>query len=520
MTCTCNQNSALTDAFDVTGDFVMNSGSTLNISMCCDDDGQSSGSGSTPGTIQNDFIVNDVVMTAGTAFERSLSNNQMAYNLLAYALKEETSGSTVNQLISTGADSLVSLSQSQEHPVPVEKQISRTITQSAGNVIQTMSSNSEKGQTLSSSHAPYGSYPLYRAFDGTDHPYFSSTSTHPQTLAIEFDQPKSINSYRLAARLDHVTDRITRFTLQGSNDGNVWTDIDDQSASDITYNAEHWYESATFSAVTYTHFRLYITKSGGQGYPSTSGFELISSGANTVIEKYQQFTPTSFSNQMTIQAFDNAASAAPVLLERAGIYYTLSSGALTPTTFSSVADIAANGFTSSTPIDVSSLAAPFNIISTGSTARVTSTLSGYAYEPTSLFDMTSHGQLNAVNISAPASTAITVQTVVGNYLRWNGVSWVTASGVTDGNKASDLNALTASDWAALGTAEIGFSYFNTSSNVDSATATLNFVSSGGASTGAWLLCDASEVRIRWYEDKVTFTAAQDGNYKLAYQDAA
>lgn len=92
---------------------------------------------------------------------------------------------------------------------------------------------------------------------------------------------------------------------------------------------------------------------------------------------------------------------------------------------------------------------------------------------------------------------------------------------TDGNTAAELEALTSTQWAALypsGLTNIAFSY-QSSSDLTGATATVNLETGDSGSPSAWIQCDTAACAIRWYEDKVTFTAAQDGNYKLAYQDS-
>lgn len=462
------------------------------------------------------YIVADHAMTAGTPIEKTLTNNQTSWDLQAFALKEELPTVTSDQIVNAAADSQQSLESGSESPAAVASQISVEVTQPEANVVQAMASAVDVGQTVTASEGDYAGYPKWQAFDHTTQAWFSANTVHPQTLAIDLGSPKAINRYRLAARLNHPGDRIEQFILQGSDDGAGWIDIDDQTGADVVYDSTNWFDSASFAAVSYRHYRLYITASGGQGYPATSGLELLFGGDITVNEVYSSFTPTVFTDYMTVQA-ETANTPQPVLLESAGSYYTLSGGVLSLTSFVEVADIAANGFISADPIDVSAIT-PFSVITLADSAIVTTYDTGHVSEPASLFDLTPYNTLNDVQITAPIDTLISVSTSLGNYQKWNGSAWQSISNVNQGNTLSEINNLTSAEWAQLGLTEIGIGYFNPNETVATATASLNLTAGDSGAPSAWIPCDTNQCTVRWYEDKVTFTASEDGVYKLGYQD--
>ena len=499
-------------------------------------DGTEINAGAIAGTSQsNGFIVSDEIMSTGTVVEKTLSKTQTTYDLQAYALKKETAGPTTSETVTASPDSTQSVDRTQ-YLTATERGISSETSPSGSNIVQPMSSSSEHGQVASSYPASLADWPPYKAFGHDDYGFFMSGAplaadgSDPHWIQISFNEQKTIAAYRVSGRTDSINDKVIRFKLQGSNDDVNWIDIDDQSQADVTYDVdnENWTDIMSVPTSTYTHFRLLLlaTNPTGQTYPAVRELELLSSDDFTVTQYYNEFTPE-FSNSMTIQATDSATSNPKKILLETGDagnlkYYALDSGsgALTETSFNAVADIESNGFTPSGALDVSSLAPGFRILTLADEVTATSTVTGYVSEPASLLDMASYEPLTSVQITAPANTTVSVQATLGSYVRWNGSSWVAITSVASGNTATELNALTAASWAVLGGSSIGFGYFNSAETVATASALLGFGSGGSGSSDAWMLCDASEVRIRWYDSKVTFTAAQDGNYKLAYQDAA
>lgn len=605
MTTTCNTNtscdSGFPGSFEVNGSFVMNEGSTLNLNMCCDDDGNSGSGGSSSGTDKfpvsgalnasghliltmndnttidcgllsgsgnpvvsatingsnelvltlqdgteinagaiagtaqnNGFILSDETMAADAVVGKTLSKTQTAYDLQAYALKQETAGAATSETVNASPDATQSVDQTQ-YLAATARGISSETSPSGSNIVQPMTGNSDNGngQVASSYPPPQANWPAYKAFGHDDTGFFMSGSqlaadgSDPHWIQISFNEQKTIAAYRVSGRTDSINDKVIRFKLQGSNDDVNWIDIDDQSQADVIYDVDNgnWTDVMPVPTSTYTHFRLLLLANNpaGQTYPAVRELELLSSGDFTVTQYYNEFTPE-FSNSMTIQATDSATSASKkILLETGDVnnykYYSLPGGVLTEKTFNTVADIEANGFIPSGALDVSSLAPGFRILTLADEVTATSTVTGYVSEPASLFDMSSYDPLTSVQITAPVNTTVSVQNAPGSYVRWNGSAWIAIASVANGNTVAELNALTAVDWATLGGSSIGFGYFNSAETVASASALLGFGSGGSGSTEAWLLCDASEVRIRWYDNKVTFTAAEAGTYKLAYQDA-
>ena len=91
---------------------------------------------------------------------------------------------------------------------------------------------------------------------------------------------------------------------------------------------------------------------------------------------------------------------------------------------------------------------------------------------------------------------------------------------TDGNTIAELEALTSTQWATLypsGLSNIAFSY-QSNSDLTGTTATVHLQTGDPGALSAWIVCDTNQCTVRWYEDKVTFTASEGGNYKLGYQD--
>ena len=123
------------------------------------------------------------------------------------------------------------------------------------------------GYSISASSEYSSGYAAWKAFDGSsgqDNGWFSLNDATPW-IQIQFSTPTVINFYSFCAAYDSGNQSLAEWTLQGSNDGNTWDNLDHKSEQNISGNTAF---SGTFSNTTaYAYYRL--------SFPSTFGYSYI-----------------------------------------------------------------------------------------------------------------------------------------------------------------------------------------------------------------------------------------------------
>lgn len=395
------------------------------------------------------FVVSDAAMVAGNIIEKNLSKTQTAYDLQAYALKQEVTGSEVESSLVVQAETPTQdiEATNTENLTPSASGNLFTATPSefgamsirssgsiGANIVQPMTSNNSAGQIASASSIYHNNaYQPWEAFNGTNNDendcWYHSGGSEDEWLAIEFSEPKTIAGYSLQNRNYATVVPITDWTLQGSNDGTVWNDLHTGNEPDYEGSPRAIREYNDIGTFTYKHFRLYVREG-----IAVANWELFAPGTG-------------------------------LLLESGGNYYTVSSGSLTPVALPADTDAVMNtGFADSGTISSAELTGktPFNIVAS-STDVVTVTLYDAQYESIAATetDISSYSQLHSVNFDV--STAQILVKKDGIHYSWSGSEWQThGAGLSSGggNAVVPMTANTdsASGQSVTASSEYGGAY--------------------------------------------------------------
>ncbi|ULR32800.1 discoidin domain-containing protein [Dickeya fangzhongdai] len=347
--------------------------------------------------------------------------------------------------------------------------------------------------------------------------WFSAKNNWPAWLRIDFPQPYAVTEYEIGVRNDgypsnpaHDSARPTNFSLQGSNDGSTWTDLDVQS--NVTWQTLP--QVKTFKIGTpaaYSKYRLYITSSDGDGI--IVGISML-----------------------------NLYRTSNVLLRAGNEYFNVVNHVLVPVNAPTSKGDFASGFRESGIIDASQLNGklPLTVVTPEQTPITTSYLPySQIMVSKARYNLSSFKKVNAITASYTAKGNGKLRGAVSHDGRdwyiWNGTQWenigqltVDTSGATTllakGMPLDVMNKIDSvawSTWIAPSADGITDSVFiayafditdtsNDTASLDSLNLNVDYVS-------AWKKQTEAEVEIRWYPDKVTFKTVAAGNYKLAYQ---
>ncbi|PXB01107.1 discoidin domain-containing protein [Pectobacterium carotovorum] len=347
--------------------------------------------------------------------------------------------------------------------------------------------------------------------------WFSSTATvgrPPQWLRVDMPTATEVFRYEIAGRSDSsggFTQRPTAWKIQGSNDGLAWNDLD--SRSSISWSMLG--EIKTFdisNPASYSKYRILVSA--------------VDNGPNVGISMLNLFDS---SIKMLVRS--NSQSR----------YYSVLSGMLIEVEKPISESDFNSGFNNSGEISGNELAniSPFSIVS-ASKIKFKEKFTPYQQIVIhrSLIPATTWSQINAATLTATQTGNGKVRVAVTRDLVswhvWRSGAWVDVGAlstdtagatalISDGMTPTELGAITAAQWTQLFASNNGvpdslafaFALDIPDPLVD--VAAIDRLLLNVNNTSSWKLQNPAEVEIRWRNDSMTFRTMTAGNYKLAYQ---
>ncbi|UAY97913.1 discoidin domain-containing protein [Dickeya dadantii] len=494
-------------------------------------------------------VVTRMGTTANQIFTFPISlNDQMDYSFDAYALKEEA-GLTSQTVVIDTFSSTSAANYEQTNNVVFDGQlkpytgetysmgsdgsfyssiikadgISLSVSSySTSTVVPAMTSaNTPAGYIASASSVYNASYAAYYAFDGSvsGNGWISAsapTAAAPQWLEIELPSQTQITGY-IITNPNSVIGGLASpksWSLQGSNDGSVWTTV--HAVSNSTNNTADIDQEFPLSvAANYSKYRLYITdKNSSYAFVSIKKLKLVVGDKCLISDSF-------------------------------GNFYTASSGVLTKVNSpSSASEFSTVGFVYSGVISSSALSGKLPIkvwLASNPANNYVRTSYGPPPQiivPKSLTSVRSLQVISSAQLSATLSgkgaVSVAVSRDLNDWVVWSGSSWVSigslsadATGanklIASGMTASSLGQVTATQWALLfpntnGVPDnLAFAMVLSVPDPSVDGAVVDDLTLNVTNGSAWKKQTEAEVEIRWYPDKVTFKTVAAGNYKLAYQ---
>ena len=101
-----------------------------------------------------------------------------------------------------------------------------------------------------------------RISDGSRTTCYHADFSEPVSIFVNYDQPVSINTYAITASKNEPTRDPSSWVLEGSNDGDTWTQLDSRSAQSFShrYATQFYTAEATES---YSQYRLTVSETAG-----------------------------------------------------------------------------------------------------------------------------------------------------------------------------------------------------------------------------------------------------------------
>ncbi|PWD68402.1 discoidin domain-containing protein [Pectobacterium versatile] len=381
---------------------------------------------------------------------------------------------------------------------------------STASIIPDMTSNtSPVGYVVSASSTYSAANADWMAFSGVNSGFWNSAvgpSVSPQWLRIDLPSAKTIGGYSIQNRLSSVISSPKTWRFEGSNDGTIWETLHSVN-NDTNNNAGAVREYRLSISVAYSSYRILITASNAnESYAVVQNIKIFP-GAN-----------------MLIRGGDNN-------------WYTANNGELNEL---SGADFS-QGFSSSGVISDSSIS-PISPISVYAQNRLDIRV---AYLPHSqiaiqktLSSASSWSQINSATLMSTQNgngkVRVAVTRDLVNWHVWRNGAWIDAGAlsadtagatklIADGMTPTELGAITATQWTQLFSANNGvpdslaFAFALDITDPAADVATIDRLLLNVNNTSSWRLQSPAEVEIRWRNDNVTFRNIASGNYKLAYQ---
>lgn len=492
----------------------------------------------------NYVVVDRVNATAGQNHAFSIQK-QSAYNLDAYALKEEPGikgqslmqgnfaagmiGSYVvsGQVLFTGSigiyrgETLTLSLKNGRYSSPFRKDSAKfSLLVSSSSIVPRMTSNAAPaGYTARASSEYSTNYMAYKAFDQVNAAGVSDgwasiaqpTAAAPQWIAIDLPAAVMVTGYGVQNRYAGENAFASKWKFQGSNDKNTWEDIGSEviDMDGVLGKVRNHTVSPTKA---YSSYRLLITEA-----QNNHGFVMV-----------QEFFIYSGNNVMFLD--DDGTTG-----------YGYSAGALVPYPNVTDAQIKDNGFNILNDIGP----ALFNGKSINNLVAVIPTTVTLNAIPSA--QIVIQKDLTAANIweKINSATFATTQTGSGkarmavsrdliNWSVWDGSAWKTIGELTTDKASADkviaqgmtsavVTAMTSANWMALYAGSngvpdnIAFAYAVEITAQSSDVASVERLLLNVDNTSSWKEQSSTEVEVRWRSDSVTFKTITAGNYKLAYQ---
>ncbi|MEQ9770870.1 discoidin domain-containing protein [Pectobacterium jejuense] len=471
-------------------------------------------------------------------------STQSAFNLAAFALKEEAGTTNVTVLVddfnasseknyeTTSAmefDGKLTAYSGGTYYLQFDGEFYSSPVKSDGAAINIvavnefppeMTSNTTSGYHASASSTFDAGYPAYCAFDkkspsSTSMDCWASiaapTIQNAQWLRIDMPNPIYIGSYKLRNRVANQMANPRSWILQGSNDGAAWSNLHSVD-NDLNNSSGAVREFNIPTPAAYRFYRLFITAANG-------GFGFVTVGELTLF------------NDKKLLISDGR-----------GNWYSSNNGTLirvpTPKTDG---DFRTNGFNDSGHIDEGEIN-DINQLSIVSFKEINANVLYFPHAQLaiqlSLTSASSWSQINSATLTATQTgngkvrVAVTRDLVSWHVLRngaWVDVGTLSADTagaealIADGMTPAELGGITAAQWTQLFSSNNGvpdslaFAFAFDITNPSADVAAIDRLLLNVNNTSSWRLQNPAEVEIRWRNDSMTFRTITAGNYKLAYQ---
>ena len=118
-----------------------------------------------------------------------------------------------------------------------------------------------------------------RISDGNRTSCYRANFTEPVSITYTYDQPVSINTYSITASKNEYTRDPSDWTLEGSNDGNTWTQLDSQFGQSFSHRyATQFYKLNGHSSMEdeqYSIYRLTVNATNGANQIQIGELQLL-----------------------------------------------------------------------------------------------------------------------------------------------------------------------------------------------------------------------------------------------------
>ncbi|MGN4125838.1 discoidin domain-containing protein [Lysinibacillus sphaericus] len=160
---------------------------------------------------------------------------------------------------------------------------------SGTNLIPVMINDTSPVPYVSSCKDSYGGFFSFNAFNrilnGASR--WIANSSSDTWIKIDLSSPRKAYTYQLTS--GHITQQIKSWILQGSNDDNLWIDLDEVSEHPLAIDS---YEKFTIdNPDNYRYYRIFV-KATVSGFASLSGFTLLTQDIPEVKKKWEDVTNT------------------------------------------------------------------------------------------------------------------------------------------------------------------------------------------------------------------------------------
>ena len=147
---------------------------------------------------------------------------------------------------------------------------------SGQSVVPAMTANNAPTPFVASASTEFdGSYPAWKAFDGTTAGYWSTTTAGkiPCWLKIDLGNAKVLNGYSIY--MDAGTYAPETWKFQGSNNDSDWTDLDSQAS--LTFGAGETKQFNFTNSTAYRYYRIAVTANRGANYTYINELKVFNS---------------------------------------------------------------------------------------------------------------------------------------------------------------------------------------------------------------------------------------------------
>lgn len=379
-------------------------------------------------------------------------------------------------------------------------------------LVPVMSSGAQSGFTITASGFYNTDAVPYYAFDGKDDTcWLSNEGNSPWWLRVSLPKATEVRKYSIKNRTEGYASMPTAWKFQGSNDGNVWVDIESRTNSSNVYGLLLEYTLAT--PVNYQHYRVLISSSAQSNVATISEFKLYGLASEKFIfnseNKYFYVDASKTLQEIT----DPITPEIINTLGNTSVDLTKAQQVTLGDVFKAVSNV---GFTVTTLLSPD----PQIVIPKAVTLAV------------------NWGGINSSTVTASIRGAgklcLAASRDLINWFVFKNAAWTSIGALTSdltgaqhlidvGMTQTEMAAITLAQWADLYIAvdsqpdKIAFAYAVSIPNALVDDVKVNAHSISYNEVSSWKLQTPAEVEIRWYRDSMSFKTVSAGDYKLVYQ---